>query len=910
MGSRPQLRSVNWSKVTAILAPRDGTDPLAQLAGDLAAAHRAGRAVEAVIGRPNAATGQCVWLYGDLYETGSAPNGHRATIARGRVDDALDLLAAWVMTSGTIMSTETLSGPDMGSYGPADVLEAAAGEPVVWVVRAEPISADDVTAERQELSSEIARASAGGHAAQRSADRTATELDMLDDRSAYGLWRVQVWAGAKDGAHALGAMMAVGQMAGPPQAPLRLGPGGRGWVGHREVASLLRPPNVELPGLRIVERPAWDGVQELDANDRSGRFTIGTIVASDGSPTTSPVSVSASALNRHGFVTGATGSGKSETVRSLLVQLANAGVPWLVIEPAKAEYHELAGSLPGPLTVLRIGDRAYPAAGLNPLRPTSTTVNGQRRSFPLQTHIDLVQALFEAAFEAEEPFPQILASALERSYRSLGWELGTGARLRTGTSQIKQPLAYPTLDSVRRHALAVIDAAGYSREVRDNVRGFVDVRLGSLVRGTPGRFCTSSHELDLPSLLDSHVVLQIEDVGNQRDQAFVMGTVLVRWIELLRLRGPAPDLQHVIVIEEAHRLLRNPEGQGGSNHAVELLANLLAEVRAYGQGVIVAEQIPTKIIPDVVKNSALKVVHRLPSADDRAFVGATMNFDEAQSRATVAFSPGTAAVHVAGMDRPIQALITRTAPPRTRPAALAAPAVAVRTWQCRQQCGAAPCGLTEITAADRLFDQLELVQWIDLVVVAVLTGQLLPDCADHVAFENRRAVADLERRRCGWRRAVEQAINRRWQDVAPYCSIDEVQGAVVDLVEARLELGRWPSERADPMFQVRHCRWLDVEQALIDLDEAHAGPHPSTDAWQRERIDLAIPTARAADQLAHVQRAHAIEFRDAEELLYGSEGPLHDASFRRNPPAALARIGVTQEWAVRRFVPAGPEQPG
>ena len=36
-------------------------------------------------------------------------------------------------------------------------------------------------------------------------------------------------------------------------------------------------------------------------------------------------------LNRHTLVTGATGAGKSQTVRHLLVQLTRAGLPWLVI---------------------------------------------------------------------------------------------------------------------------------------------------------------------------------------------------------------------------------------------------------------------------------------------------------------------------------------------------------------------------------------------------------------------------------------------------------------------------------------------------------------------------------------------------------------------------------------------------
>src|SRR5262249_27013992 len=117
---------------------------------------------------------------------------------------------------------------------------------------------------------------------------------------------------------------------------------------------------------------------------------------------------------------------------------------------------------------------------------------------------------------------------------------------------------------------------------------------------------------------------------------------------------PASDrLQHVLVIEEAHRLLRG-DREGASAHAVELFAGLLAEIRAYGEGLVIAEQIPAKLVPDVVKNTALKVMHRLPAQDDRELVGATMTLDGEQSGQVVSFPPGVAAVFMDGMDRPLR----------------------------------------------------------------------------------------------------------------------------------------------------------------------------------------------------------------------------------------------------------------
>ena len=179
-----------------------------------------------------------------------------------------------------------------------------------------------------------------------------------------------------------------------------------------------------------------------------------------------------------------------------------------------------------------------------------------------------------------------------------------------------------------------------------------------------------------------------------------MGTLIIRLVEHLRLRaraGQREGLRHVIVIEEAHRLLRAGRQGRASAHAVELFASMLAEIRAYGEGLVIAEQIPAKLVPDAVKNTALKVVHRLPARDDRDLVGAAMNLDEDQSRQVVSLPPGVAAVFADGMDRPVRVrvpfgggreaavpgppppLVAGAAPPAARSAPGSAPAPC---WTC------------------------------------------------------------------------------------------------------------------------------------------------------------------------------------------------------------------------------------
>jgi hypothetical protein len=130
--------------------------------------------------------------------------------------------------------------------------------------------------------------------------------------------------------------------------------------------------------------------------------------------------------------------------------------------------------------------------------------------------------LFLAAFEADEPFPQGLAAALTRCYENAGWNLVTGEPASPGI----QP-GYPALEDLQATAIQVVEEIGYGREITDNVRGFVTVRISSLRLGTTGRFLQGGHPVDFTRLLDRNVVFEIEDTGDDRDKAFLMGTVLI-----------------------------------------------------------------------------------------------------------------------------------------------------------------------------------------------------------------------------------------------------------------------------------------------------------------------------------------------------------------------------------------------
>jgi hypothetical protein len=618
------------------------------------------------------------------------------------------------------------------------------------------------------------------------------------------------------------------------------------------LAALGRTPGREIPGFRLTLQQTFDtNVEKLPPTEPAvgqPALTLGVMLDPWGRAT-GDFGISSDALNRHMFVCGATGSGKSQTVRQLLEELSAQAVPWLVIEPVKAEYRCMAdrlGEAGIPVHVIRLGATDHPPCTLNPLEP--------ERGFNLQTHVDMVTSLFLAAFEAEEPFPQVLTESLRRCYENLGWDLATGRykAAHPGPADDRDGRAafptYPTLTELQAVADQVVTGIGYGPEVQANVRGFMKVRLGSLRLGTPGRFFESGHPLSVALLLQRNVVVELEDVGNDQDKAFVIGAVLLRLVENLRVNRPRSDvLRHVTVIEEAHRLLRRPERSGPASHAIETFAGLLAEVRAYGEGLVVAEQIPTKIVPDVVKNTAIQVMHRLPASDDRELVGGAMNMTSEQMDYVVGVGRGQAAVFSEGMDRPVLVAM-RLGKDREADALGARTAVELlagrRSPSCPSSCQNAPCTVTEMQAAASWAARL---RGLDLYVELLAVGLLRPGGPAVLPVDPLlTAVRDaLERHRdCGLGQLAQATVQRRRAVLAEYIDPGEVLAALVAFLhdatagpDVNLDPVRW-SELAEP------CRLPDTLdgarriEAFVGDDVASLGS-PLVETVHSPLLDLA-----------------------------------------------------------------------
>ena len=426
-----------------------------------------------------------------------------------------------------------------------------------------------------------------------------------------------------------------------------------------EAALLMAPPLSSVPGYDIRIKPA------LSLTDTRGRAgdSIGRISEHGRVVKGSAFTLSKDDIRKHIFVSGLTGSGKTTTVKHILHGI---DTPFLVIESAKREYRRLLANkkYDDNLRVYTVGD-----SGVSPIRHNPFMV---LPGVSLITHIDNLKSIFYASFSLYGPMPYILEKCIYNIYKDRGWNLTTGEHHRVSIEKFADcqthRFIYPTIrdliDDVNRY---VKDELEYKGELQDNIRSAIVARLESLAVGAKG-FLFNTHEfIDIEDLLKRRVVFELESLSDDDDKAFFVGLMLALVSEyrqgLARESGltHADDLQHVLVIEEAHRLLKNVQTERTSEmlgnpkgKAVESFCNLIAEMRSYGQGVIVAEQIPTKIAPDVIKNTNTKIIHRLVSLDDQIAVGTGLGLEEWECRYLNQLSAGTALAHKEGMSKPVE----------------------------------------------------------------------------------------------------------------------------------------------------------------------------------------------------------------------------------------------------------------
>ncbi|MBL9116037.1 MAG: ATP-binding protein [Verrucomicrobiaceae bacterium] len=350
-------------------------------------------------------------------------------------------------------------------------------------------------------------------------------------------------------------------------------------------------------------------------------------------------------LKRHTLIAGINGSGKTTTCFQILFELQRMGVPFLVIEPAKQEYRTMLKShLGSELRVFTLGDGITSPFQLNPLEiQPGVRVEG---------HISKILACLLSSLPTFGALPSLLEASLFRVYLDCGWKS-------TDVGAANDTRRMPTLRDFYFAIIQAADERGYSGDTRDDMQAAAAGRIVSFLRGSKGRMLDVQRSMPMAELMSRPTVLELDSLSDE-EKALVMLFLITSLREYLGSTRTGGHLQHVTLIEEAHRVMSKATSSGNrevsadtSAGSVALVSAALSEVRAYGEGIIIAEQVPGRLIEDALKNTNTKIVHRLPGADDRLAVGETMNLEGPQETYLTKLRPGRIAYFGEGQERPV-----------------------------------------------------------------------------------------------------------------------------------------------------------------------------------------------------------------------------------------------------------------
>ncbi len=356
-------------------------------------------------------------------------------------------------------------------------------------------------------------------------------------------------------------------------------------------------------------------------------------------------------LSKHAFLAGVPGGGKTRSMEHLIYQLSlpENNVPFVVLEPAKKEYRAVIGTpkdFMRNITVFSPGGLGSFMLRINPFEfPVG---------MPLSEHMTNLKQVFEGAFDLEAPFPMLLSESIEKVYRRNGWfmeDINTGE------------LPYPTMSMLYKE-LAVVLEDKYAGDIKDNLRSVLEVRIGSLLRGDMGNvFDVPESTLKPEDWLKRKCIVELEALGKD-GSSFL--TLLLCTLIREYLRHHPKDyqraLRHVIFIEEAHNIIGPTTIPGGENGntkvaSTQFIVDMLAEVRALQEGIVIADQLPTALADQVTKNTALKIAHKMTAMDDRQVLGATMSLDSVQLEQMAFFAPGQSLCIYDGVKKPFKVKI-------------------------------------------------------------------------------------------------------------------------------------------------------------------------------------------------------------------------------------------------------------
>ena len=436
-------------------------------------------------------------------------------------------------------------------------------------------------------------------------------------------------------------------------------------VNTEELSLFTSLPRKDVPGIRFVKNVARFANNPGKNYDLNDLVKIGNIVDT-GVIQNNQYTISVNSLVRHALIVGSTGCGKTTTCKTLINAVLEKQKPVLIIEPAKDEWVRWAIKQNQEIDKLNIPEDEKAKRKITIFEPGLSMFEGTMLSnlrlnpfqpaaidgapIDMQTRCEKITALINATLPTGDILPVIMDEAL---YAYLKEKVDDFEE-----EEMEQMPKYPLLEGALSVAKRILQNRGYEQRVTDSFVAALETRFKYLTRGKRGKILNEYISTSYEKLFNQNCVINLSKIPNAKDKALIMSMILLSlyeyrtsaysYDELYRKKAQANELMHLTVIEEAHNVLSKPslaaEGSGNPQQVVaDLFSNMLSEIRSLGEGFMIIDQVPTKLIPDVIKNN-YKICHRMAAIDDCAVMAQSLALRDDQKGIIPTLEQGNAII--------------------------------------------------------------------------------------------------------------------------------------------------------------------------------------------------------------------------------------------------------------------------